>query len=201
MKTLHLCVHVFSATMSKKYFLTPAEVYQRATALESQQRQSPYLNRMARVDIIKDRILNSKLSARQKKRLYNKLTHRENRLKTGYVREGGAAIPVRMTSTATPPPRPAPRTIKMTPQGKFVPMTPQRPASSEYTKAIDEAIRQSKERTAKLKKKIAERSPILTRSRTLSKTLREATPPEQDDWEDDDDDDAWDDEWEPYSKL
>ena len=88
--------------MATKYYLTPSEVYQRANELESRIRQSPNLARMARIDLVKEKILNSNLSARKKRQLYNRLALREHRIKQAYVHEGGPAIPVRKIKKPIP---------------------------------------------------------------------------------------------------
>ena len=82
--------------MATKFYLTPQDIYNRATALESQYRPSPYLTRLAKVDLLKEKILNSKhLSARKKRQLFNRLALRENRLRQNYIHQGGAAIPIK----------------------------------------------------------------------------------------------------------
>lgn len=81
--------------MATKFYLTPQEIDSRANSLESQYRQSPYLNRLAKVDLLKKKILQSKLPPRKKRSLYNRLVLRENRLKQNFGSQGGAALPVR----------------------------------------------------------------------------------------------------------
>ena len=170
--------------MATKYYLTPAEVYQRANELESRIRQSPYLDRMARIDLVKEKILNSNLSARKKRQLYNRLALREDRIKQAYVHEGGPAIPVKKFKKPIPAQQNASSTgipiAQITPAGKIRPIKQEKESpipemailkKEEYKSPFVKLSPSEREERIKKGKKLVEKklgrtTPVTTRSKT-----------------------------------
>ena len=154
--------------MATKFYLTPQDIYNRATALESQYRQSPYLTRLAKVDLLKEKILNSHLSARKKRQLINKLSLRENRLRQNYTHQGGPAIPVKRVKVKKKPRVQFQEDERLKPP-PWPPRPPQNLPPVPDLKPLERRLR-TRDPSAPLKPIAIPSTPTLTPSKKVSKS-------------------------------